>query len=163
MTGLMDEIRSWPFLVAYIALFCIVFLRAGGTYLIGRAIAAGAVRDRLGQARFAAAKSRIDRWGPIAVMLSFLTVGAQTAVNAAAGVVKMPWYRYLLGLLPGSAIWALVWSTVGMGAFYAVISARETNRGAGLIALLAIAVLTGLIVYISRTTSRPDDDDRIVH
>lgn len=150
MSGIIAEIRSWPFLLAFGTLYLIVFLRAGGTYLIGRGVAAGAVRDRLDGPRLGQAMARVDRWGPLAVTASFFTVGVQTAVNAAAGLLKMPVPRYLLGLVPGAFVWAAVWSTIGMGAFLAAVRAGEGGRGAWLLVVLTVAVLIGLGVWLAR-------------
>src|SRR5690606_15185925 len=46
VSDVIESVRSWPWLWAWLAFFAIVFLRAGGTYGIGRAVAAGVLRDR---------------------------------------------------------------------------------------------------------------------
>lgn len=159
----MEEIRSWPFLLAFATLYLIVFLRAGGTYLIGRGVAAGTVRDRLDGPKISRAMVQVDRWGPLAVTASFFTVGVQTAVNAAAGLLKMPVSRYLLGLIPGAFVWAAIWSTIGMGAFLAAVRAGEGGRGAWVLLGLVAAVLIGLAMWLARRRApergTPDDSD----
>lgn len=161
MNAVMAEIRSWPFALAFATLYLIVFLRAGATYGIGRAVAAGAVRDRLDGPRMQPAMQRVDRWGPLAVTTSFFTVGVQTAVNAAAGLLKMPVHRYLIGLVPGAFVWAAIWSTVGMAAFFAVVRAGEGGRGAWALVLLTVVVIVGLGVWLARrhTPGRPAPPD----
>src|SRR5699024_2363610 len=65
------------------------------------------------------ASELINRWGAPVVALSFLTVGFQTAANAAAGLTGMPARRYLPALAIGGLAWALIYATVGLVAFMA--------------------------------------------
>lgn len=146
----MAEIRSWPWAWAWLALFGIVLLRAGATYGIGRLVAAGVLRRREPGPRLLAAAERVDRWGPPVVTASFLTVGAQTVVNAGAGLARMTWPRYLLGLVPGAAIWATVWSTIGAGAF---LVALRTGRDRGEAVLVGVAVLV-LVALVAGLAAR---------
>src|SRR5690625_912865 len=111
---------SWdgPWIWVWLALFFIVLCRAGGTHLIGRAVRSGvsrisAVQKIMNAAIYQRAEAALDRWGPPAVVISFLTVGFQTAVNLAAGVIRMRWYRYLPALFIGGAVWATLCTTVG--------------------------------------------------
>ena len=123
-------------------MFAIVTLRAGATYGIGRAIAAGWTSRREPSERLTDATAKVIRWGPPAVALSFLTVGAQTVINLGAGLAKMSFPRYLTGLLPGAAIWATIWFTVGMGIIEA-IRRGETSQiiWAFLAAVIVLAIL----------------------
>lgn len=144
---MMEEIRSWPWVWAWLALFAIVLLRAGATYGVGRLVAAGVLRGREPGPRLRAAADRVDRWGPPVVTASFLTVGAQTVVNAGAGLAGMTWPRYLVGLVPGAALWATVWSTIGAGAFLVALrtgSERGEAVAVGCVALVLVAVVAAL-------------------
>jgi membrane protein DedA with SNARE-associated domain len=150
--------------------FGVVVVRAQATYWIARVVTTQTLshtHPRAGlRARVHAwlsgdsARRGFDllrRWGAPAVTLSFLTIGAQTAVNAAAGVIRMPFNRYLLAMLPGCAAWAVVWSTIGLSAFYAAIaSGVVTWWGAALVAL-ALCLLAGYLLRRSRSgwISRP--------
>ncbi len=129
-----------PYGWVWLLFFCVVVLRAQATYWIARAVTTQTLshtRPRSGwRARVHAwldgdsahrGLSQLRRWGAPAVTISFLTIGAQTAVNAAAGVVRMPFRRYLLAMLPGCAAWAVVWTTIGLSAFYAAIGAGLTT------------------------------------
>jgi membrane protein DedA with SNARE-associated domain len=156
-----------PLAWVWLFFFCVVVLRAQATYWIARVVTTQALshtRPRSGRrARVHAWLSgdsarggidRLQRWGAPAVTLSFLTIGAQTAVNAAAGVLRMPFRRYLLAMLPGCAAWATVWSTIGMSAFYAALAAGLTAWWGVAVAVLALAaVATGLAVRRSRKRS----------
>lgn len=75
---------------AYLTLFAIVLLRAGATYGIGHGVAAGIVKRRPACEKLQRAMDRVNRSGPPGVVASFLTIGAQTTVNAAAGLTRMP-------------------------------------------------------------------------
>ncbi len=143
---------GFPFPLVVLALFVIVLCRAQGTYWVGRGVAAGVTRServrRLSEGpAMVRAIALLHRWGPIAVTLSFFTVGLQTVVNAAAGLVRMPWLRYTLFMLPGCVAWALIYATVGLGVFLAVVAAAAGSPWgvAGVVAILAaIAVLVVL-------------------
>lgn len=144
MNGVLDTIRAWPWGWAWLTFFVIVLLRAGATYGIGRAMAAGAARGREPGARTLAAMDRVDRWGPPAVTLSFLTVGAQTVINLGAGLARMTVPRYLLGLLPGAALWATLWTSVGIGVVTLVRQAGDHPWLLGTVVgvMIAVTVLT---------------------
>ena len=161
---------TFPALVA--ALFVIVLARAQATYWLGRAVTASTRRLRTGRepahgrwARFAARVERwshgpggrratalLHRWGPVAVTLSFFTVGIQTAVNAMAGLTRMGFVRYLVAMLPGCLAWALIYATVGFAAFYGTVAlaARSPWALAGGIALVGV----GIGVLVARHRSR---------
>ena len=113
-----------PFAAAYAFLVVVACLRGGATYALGRLARRGGERserarrvlDRPGLAR---AQELVARWGAPAVTVSFLTIGVQSAVNASAGLLRMPLRRYLPGLFAGALLWALIYATVGMAVFYA--------------------------------------------
>lgn len=149
----MDEITSWPWGWAWLTLFVIVLLRAGATYGIGRAIAAGALRRREPGPRLVRAAERVEEWGPPVVALSFLTVGAQTVVNAGAGLSRMSVPRYLLGLLPGAAMWATLWSTVGAGIFLVALRSGR-DRDEAVVAAVAVLLVVVLVAVVARRSRR---------
>ncbi|MDF1704578.1 MAG: VTT domain-containing protein [Aeromicrobium sp.] len=149
MNDVLESIRSWPWAWAWLALFAIVVLRAGGTFVIGRLIAGGAGRGREPSPRMQIAIERVDRWGPPAVTLSFLTVGAQTVINLAAGLCRMTTPRYLLGLVPGAVLWATIWTSIGAGVVAAV-----SAGGAGSVLLVVVALLVfGAVLGVASRTS----------
>lgn len=143
MTNIVERVGEWPLLWGWLALFGIVLVRAGGTYGLGRAVAAGVVRGREPSERTAWAMQRINRWGPWAVAASFLTVGVQTVVNLSAGLMRMTFGRYLRGLLPGAVIWATIWATAGLGAIVAIVSSEFTERLWGLVILVLVIIALG--------------------
>ncbi|MEE1620925.1 DedA family protein [Zafaria sp. J156] len=143
----MDWLRDAPFGWAYLFLFAIAMARANTTYWIGRGVAAGVRHSRfehfLEGPIYRRAQRFMARWGVLAVPLSFLTVGIQTAVNGSAGVSKMPLARYLPAVTAGCLLWALVYSTVGMAVIYAWIA-----LGWQWILVAAILVAAGTLLWI---------------
>lgn len=145
-------ISGVPFWVIYAAAFTIVFCRAQGTYWLGRGVARGTVRTRwagrLEGDRVQRAIGTIHRWGPVAVTLSFFTVGVQTVINLTAGYIRMPFPRYLLALVPGCAIWAAIWSTIGTAAFNGAVALAATSP-LGLTVIVVGVLGLGLWVWLA--------------
>lgn len=138
-----------PFGIAFAALFGIVMIRVNVTYWIGRGAAAGVERTRLSGAlhRPKAVKAQvlIQRWGPYAVVLSFLTIGLQTAVNLAAGAAKMPLRRYLPAAIAGSIVWALLYATIGLAAIESWLAIAAASPAA---AIAIGVVVLGVFVWV---------------
>lgn len=128
MAGVPAFIEGLGWWAVAIFLFGVVFARTQATYLIGRWVRNGATRlatepdahPRL--ARFSRrltgpgmdkAERYLEKWGFIGIPLSFLTVGLQTLVNAAAGYSRMRWDLYTLIMLPGCVLWVAAYFAVG--------------------------------------------------
>lgn len=139
---------SWlegrSFAVTVAILFVIVLLRAQATYWAGRSVGNGIRRTAAGRRmngpRTQRAIASLHRWGPPLITVSFLTVGFQTVVNAAAGLTRMRWGRYTAAMLPGCVLWALLYGTVGFAAFTALFTLTGPWQWAALGAILALAV-----------------------
>lgn len=121
----MDRIAEQPFGIAFATLFVIVMLRANATYWLGRGALLGGKISRkaahhLEGPHMQRAQRLSARYGVIAVPLSFLTIGVQTAINASAGFTRMPLRRYLPAVTVGCVMWALLYSTVGMVGWAAI-------------------------------------------
>lgn len=144
---------TWShFLPTFGGLFVIVMLRANATYWIGRGAAAGTRRWRSGETEPSPAWQRarrlVNRWGPIAVVLCFLTVGIQTAVNATAGVTRMPLRRYLPAVTLGSVIWATAYASVGLAAARAwLATAARSPVAAAIIAVVLVLLVVGVVLH----------------
>lgn len=164
---------SLPFGVAVAALFAIVMIRVNVTYWLGRGAVAGFAHTRFGaslqqpslqqpslqQSKAARAQAFIQRWGPYAVVLSFLTIGLQTAVNLAAGAARMPLRRYLPAAIGGSIIWALLYATIGLAALEAWLAVAATSpAGAGLSVLAVLAVIVWVVVARRRRSAAKSAD-----
>ncbi len=141
-----------PFPLVVAGLYVIVMLRASATYAVGRAVVAGTAHTRwrhfVQSDRYRRAAERIDRWGPPAVALSFLTVGVQTLVNLAAGAGRMKLRHYVPAIAIGGLAWALIYATIGFAGFAAIGTLWERSPvmavvvvGGGVAALAAFIVL----------------------
>jgi membrane protein DedA with SNARE-associated domain len=92
-------------------------------------------------------------------VLSFLTIGLQTAVNLAAGAARMPLHRYLPAAVGGSIIWALLYATIGLAALEAWLAvAAASPAGAGLSVLAVIAVIVWVVVARRRRSAAKSAD-----
>ena len=121
----MDWISQQPFALAFVLLFVIVMLRANATYWLGRgALNGGRLSKKMARhlegPTMLRAQRLSARLGIVAVPLSFLTIGVQTAINFSAGFTLMPLHRYIPAVIVGCLLWALLYSTVGMVGFAAI-------------------------------------------
>ncbi|MDP4335313.1 VTT domain-containing protein [Curtobacterium sp. A7_M15] len=158
-------LEGLPFRWLVLALFAVVFCRAQATYWLARLAVTGVARSRWGRWLDSAAVRRgsalLDRWGLPVVTISFLTVGLQTVVNAAAGVARVPWWRYTIAMVPGCVAWAVVYATVGLALFWAVLAAFAGSPW-GAVVLVALAVGAAAVLWavrrrrrVAADTSRP--------
>ncbi|WP_442789809.1 DedA family protein [Nocardiopsis sp. EMB25] len=150
-------LEGQPFWIVYFTLLGVILLRVQATYWIGRGLGEGVSRSRTGRRlgpRLETARERIDRYGAPVVTLSFLTVGVQTAVNLAAGAMRMRFGRYLVAMSLGSLIWAGLWSVVFsgvVGAWWALFL-NSPWVAVGVTALAAVVV--GALVLRGRRRDR---------
>lgn len=144
-----DWLEGRPFLITAAILFGIVLLRAQATYWAGRGAANGMRRTRLGERmagpRMTRATAALNRWGLPVITVSFITVGFQTVVNAAAGLTRMRWGRYTVAMLPGCIAWSIIYATVGFAAITAWMSLHGAWKWVAAIALLLVAIAGGAI------------------
>ena len=152
-----------PFGIAVAALFVIVLLRAQATYWIGRGVIAGALHTRLADKltgpRTTRAVALLNKWGPPVVTVSFLTVGFQTVVNAAAGLIRMPWVRYTIAMVIGCVMWALIYTTIGFAALDAAMAlAAHSPWLLVAVILLLAAVVVGIVLVRRRRPARVPED-----
>lgn len=161
-----DSILELPLGWAYLTLFVIVMLRANATYWVGRLIVAGGRRSQrierfLDGPTMARAEKFSRRWGVLAVPLSFMTIGIQTAVNLSAGALRMPLSRYLPAVTLGCMIWALIYSTVGLAAIQAVFLALAASPWALVALAVAVVILLGVRRFQKRASAAvASEEDR---
>ena len=149
-----------PLAAAYAFLVVVAFVRGGATYAIGRAARTAGSRaertrrllERPGMTR---AGQLVSRWGAPVVAVSFLTVGVQSVVNGAAGVLQMPLRRYVAGLLVGALLWAGVYVTVGLAVVQAWVS---SEHGLWLLGALVAAGTVAVVTVLLRQRLQPRDE-----
>lgn len=154
-------VTSQPFVLAFGFLLIVVFFRAQGTYWIGRGARAGAMQTRLAGRltgpRMTRATAALNKWGWPLVTVSFLTVGLQTVVNAAAGIARMRWPRYTLAMLPGCAAWAAIYATVGLAAFEAWVALSVRSAWAPW--TIPAVLVPAAVIFVVRLRRRRADHD----
>ncbi|ROP65185.1 DedA family protein [Curtobacterium sp. ZW137] len=160
-----DFLEGLPFWWLVLALFVIVFCRAQATYWIARGAVAGASRSRWGRWLDSAAVRRgsalLDRFGLPVLTVSFVTVVLQTVMNAAAGLARVPWWRYLVAMVPGCVAWAFLYATVGLAVFWAVVAALAGSPW-GMAAVVALVVLlVGTVAVLHNRRNRPGGSARL--
>ncbi|WP_225754759.1 DedA family protein [Actinotalea sp. Marseille-Q4924] len=156
-------LESWPFLWLYLFFVLGAALRSQALYWLGRGVAAGALRtrwaERLDGPRTRRAVRLIERWGMPVVPLSFLTVGLQSAVHGASGLLRLHWLRYTLWSVPGWLVWALVWSGGGTVALYGSVALAAESPWA--LAGVVVVVATVVTVLVLRRRRRREQRDAV--
>lgn len=98
-------------------------------------------------ARTQQAMDSIKKRGWVVISLAYLTIGIQTIVNIAAGVVGLSWPKYNLAAFPGWLAWALIYSTIGFAVWNAAMAAAAGSPlGIAIICTLVLAVAIGCIL-----------------
>jgi membrane protein DedA with SNARE-associated domain len=150
--------EDWPAGLAFAFLFAVAFVRGGATYAIARGLRGLAARrtELVARPSVGRAEVVVSRYGAPAVTLCFLTIGVQTAVNAAAGSLRMPLARYLPALAVGAALWAGVYVTIGIAVLEAFWGGTTGRVLLVAVALLLLAALVGAVVRQRLTSGVPD-------
>lgn len=154
--------ESWPFAAVYLFFVFGAALRSSCTYALGRyarliTLGIKSPRNRIGAHALALAHRAADskgakliaRYGPVAIPFAFLTMGLQTLIIASAGLAGIRWRMFLLSAFPGWLLWALIYTTIGLAAWKALVLA---TAGSSLgIAAITVTTLTliGLITILS--------------
>ena len=132
------------YLVGSIAGWCIG--RYGGRPFVeryGRAL-------HLGPDRLERAERWFGRYGDWAVLLGRVTPVVRSFISVPAGLFRMPFLRYILLTIIGSAVWAFAFAGIG----WAFGRNYERFHNAFDIALVAGAVALVLYVVLRRRSSR---------
>lgn len=141
-----DVVDGWPVWAVFGAFFVIAMLRSNATYWAGRGLRAGGAHTgmarHLDRPAVIRTEAFVDRWGAPVVALSFLTVGVQTLVNAAAGALRMPLGHYLPATVVGSLLWAMLYTSVGVALWRAISSG----------AWWWLLVLVGVVGFVAALT-----------
>ena len=160
-------VEGWPVWAVFVALWLGALIRGTATYWAGRGVRAGGGRSRwahhLDRPVVSRAERFVGRVGPPAVTLGFLTIGLQSAINASAGMLRMPQRRFLPAVVLGAALWSTLYTTVGLAAVDAFLG------GGGWWWLLALVVVGAVLALVTRrvrnrvergeaTAAEPDPD-----
>ncbi len=147
MGGVDDLGRGWPLWAVFAGFWLVAMLRSNATYWAGRGLRAGGGHTRLARHLDRPAVVRteqlVDRWGAPVVALSFLTIGVQTLVNAAAGALRLPLRHYVPASAVGSLLWATLYTSVGVALWDAL-------AGGSWWWLLVVPAVVGVVLGATR-------------
>jgi membrane protein DedA with SNARE-associated domain len=157
---------SFPIAVTWLILFGIILCRAGGTFLLGRLARTGIRKiervDRLMSGpKYRKAESMIERFGAPVIAVSFIMIGVQTVLNLAAGTTGMSYRRYIPALAVGGAMWATIYSTVGLIGFKALAAGYQAAPGLTIgVAVCFVLAIAGLVIGLKkpRTSAEAADE-----
>jgi membrane protein DedA with SNARE-associated domain len=150
---MLDRLAELPFWQAFLALFASAMVRSNGTYWVGRGAIASWRRYRGTHGELTArAEALLRRLGPLAITLSYLTVGIQTAIHLTAGVMRMPLRWYVPAAVVGSVLWAVLYATIGIAVVQAWLAA-EAGSWWG-VAVVAAALVAAVVWVVARRRSR---------
>lgn len=158
---MVERFSGWPIELVFLALFTIAMLRGQLVYWLARSLTSVSLRGaRTGRrARLAAwlDDSGVDhgarllrRIGLVAVPLCYVTVGLQSAVMAAAGVLRIEAWKYTLATIPGALAWAAIYSTIGWALWEAALLAVAGSPWG----IAVLVVLVALVVVLVRRARR---------
>lgn len=159
---MIEAISAWMAELPFAALWLFFLLggmaRGNAMYAIGRGIAEGGRHSRFHSRftgpRMESATRFVDRWGAIAVALSYLTVGFQSLVQVATGMARMSLWRFEPGALVGSMAWATIYTTIGFAVWETWVG-LVTHSPWAYAALACLIALTVWIVLRRRRRSAP--------
>ncbi len=146
-------LHGYPLWVIFLALYASGFLRGQATYWIARAASGMASQgwSRVGRlvgvghdARTTGAgygRRLVRRFGLAAVPLCYLTVGVQSLVLAAAGVLRIRWLRFTLAQMVGVLAWATIYTTIGWALWEATFAHAARSGWALSAAIVAMGVV----------------------
>ena len=107
----------------------------------------------LGPARLEQAERWFDRWDDWAVLLGRVTPVVRSFVSIPAGIFRMPFGRYTLLTIPGSALWCFGFAAIGWAAG---ASYTHVNHAFDYVEIAIVAGVALLVLYLvlKRRSSR---------
>lgn len=156
-----DLVDGWPVWAVFATFWVIAMLRSNATFWAGRGLRAGGGRtglaSHLDRPAVVRTEAFVDRWGAPVVALSFLTVGVQTLINAAAGALRMPLRHYVPATVVGSLLWATLYTSVGLALWEAITGGAWWWL---LVVLAVVALVLGATRWLSRAAERRPESAR---
>lgn len=162
MEGLLDG----PFWIALAVLFLGAMVRGQATYWLARVVTEQALaRTHPVQGWRATVhgwlqgegpqrgRDAIERWGLVMIPICYLTVGFQTLVIAAAGMLRIRWVVFSIVQIPGAVAWGLLYATIGFAMWGAALAAIAGSPLA-LAGIVAILLVVGTTIVLSHRRKR---------
>ncbi len=158
-----DWMSGWPVLGVYLFFLVGAVARSQAIFWVGRGVASGAEhsrwRARAQSPRVRRATRTVERWGMPIVPAAFLTIGFQSAVFLAVGLLRVGWLRFTLWSVPGCLVWAALW---GGGGIAALAGARKlADRSPWLLAAAIVAVGAVVVAVAGSVRRRREEADAV--
>lgn len=158
-----EVFAGWPLWALFAFLFGLAMLRGQAIFWVARSLTTLGLRRAPStgwRGRTAAwlhgstvdhGAEMLRRLGLVAVPLCYLTVGLQSAVLAAAGVLRIRPVVFTLAQIPGALAWAAIYSTIGWALWEAMFLAAT---GSPWSLVLILVIVAGALVLLRRRRSR---------
>lgn len=159
-----EAFSGFPIGITFILFFLGAMVRGQATYWLGRIITEQSlkrtsptsgwrksVHDWLQGDSVGRGAGFIRKFGVAAVPFAYLTVGLQTLIIAAAGVMRISIVAFTIAQVPGALAWATIYTTVGFAVWGAVLG---TIQGNPVLAALLVAMVCALVALIVRRRRR---------
>ena len=111
----------------------------------------------LGGDRLDRAERWFDRWDDWAVLIGRVTPVVRSFISIPAGVFRMPFWRYTLWTVIGSAVWCFALAGVGLALGRSYETFHHAFRYADYAIAVAIVALAAYLVIRKRRSSRLSD------
>jgi len=108
----------------------------------------------LSQQKLDRAERWFDRWDDLAVLIGRVTPVIRSFISIPAGIFRMPFWRYIVLTLIGSAIWAFAFAGVGYGVGSSYERFQHGFRFVDYAILAAIIALAAYLIVRWRRSSR---------
>lgn len=164
---------EWPFVLLFLFFFAGALARGQATYWLARILAEQGLKrtSRASLNRFRAwiegdqvlrGRQIVHRWGPFAVAACYLTIGMQSLVVAAAGIMRMRWLRFTLAQCVGALAWATIYTTIGFAAWAALFALDFSDPVALTILVVGVLAIAAAVTLHIRghRTRRTEPTDR---
>src|SRR5699024_4134414 len=97
-------------------------------------------------------REALQKWGLVMIPLCYLTVGFQTLVISAAGMLRIRWVLFTLVQIPGAIAWGLLYATIGFAMWGAALAALAGSplELAGMVSILLVVTATVVLSHRRR-------------
>ena len=108
----------------------------------------------LGEDKLERAERWFDRWDDLAVLIGRVTPVIRSFISIPAGIFRMPFWRYIVFTLIGSAVWAFALAGAGYGLGNSYERFHRDFRFVDYAVAVAILALVAYLIVRRRRSSR---------
>ena len=108
----------------------------------------------LSEAKLVRAERWFDRWDELAALVGRVTPVVRSFISIPAGIFRMPFWRYTVLTLIGSAVWCFALAGVGWGVGRSYETFHRDFRFADYVAVAGIVAIVAYLLVRRRRSSR---------